>query len=108
MVNAGRPSRRMTASAAVARSISVRERGLGMALTEYSVRSKLVGVQDTPTRRGREVDMSDNDDTKKRRGDLLAARELVTITEVPVAIPDARQLVHLQFRRFAGCPICNL
>lgn len=25
-----------------------------------------------------------------------------------VAIPDGRQVIHLQFRRFAGCPICNL
>ncbi|WP_078901840.1 peroxiredoxin-like family protein [Actinacidiphila yeochonensis] len=25
-----------------------------------------------------------------------------------VAVPDAGRLVHLQFRRFAGCPVCNL
>lgn len=25
-----------------------------------------------------------------------------------VAVPDGQQVVHLQFRRFAGCPICNL
>jgi hypothetical protein len=25
-----------------------------------------------------------------------------------VSLPDPRQLIHLQFRRFAGCPICNL
>ena len=23
-------------------------------------------------------------------------------------LPDAEQLIHLQFRRFAGCPVCNL
>jgi len=26
----------------------------------------------------------------------------------PVALPDPNLLVHLQFRRFAGCPVCNL
>jgi len=26
----------------------------------------------------------------------------------PVAVPDPNLLVHLQFRRFAGCPVCNL
>ncbi len=25
-----------------------------------------------------------------------------------LSIPDATRVVHLQFRRFAGCPICNL
>ncbi|WTW97853.1 AhpC/TSA family protein [Streptomycetaceae bacterium NBC_01309] len=25
-----------------------------------------------------------------------------------MAVPDAERLVHLQFRRFAGCPVCNL
>ena len=25
-----------------------------------------------------------------------------------MSIPDADRLVHLQFRRFAGCPVCNL
>ena len=23
-------------------------------------------------------------------------------------IPDSQRLVHLQFRRYAGCPICNV
>ena len=26
----------------------------------------------------------------------------------PIPVPDPNALVHLQFRRFAGCPICNL
>jgi AhpC/TSA family len=34
--------------------------------------------------------------------------ELVSVTGEPVHIPDPDHLVHLQFRRFAGCPICNL
>ncbi len=34
--------------------------------------------------------------------------ELVSVTGEPVHVPDPEHLVHLQFRRFAGCPICNL
>lgn len=52
------------------------------------------------------------EDSKKTRkirpGDVVPARELVALSDVPVAIPDPRQLVHLQFRRFAGCPVCSL
>jgi peroxiredoxin len=41
-------------------------------------------------------------------GDSVPARELTSIHGKPVAVPDPEQLVHLQFRRFAGCPICNV
>jgi len=41
-------------------------------------------------------------------GDKVDARELTTITGAKVAIPSPTQIVHLQFRRFAGCPICSL
>jgi peroxiredoxin len=41
-------------------------------------------------------------------GAIIARRELVTISGNPILVPDGRQLVHLQFRRFAGCPVCNL
>lgn len=41
-------------------------------------------------------------------GDTVAPRELVTAAGEPVALPDPVRLTHLQFRRFAGCPICNL
>ena len=41
-------------------------------------------------------------------GEMISARQLTTIAGEPVAVPDPGQLVHLQFRRFAGCPICNL
>lgn len=34
--------------------------------------------------------------------------EFRSITGEPVPVPDPQRLVHLQFRRFAGCPICNL
>ncbi len=35
-------------------------------------------------------------------------RELTTVTGERIRVPDPERLVHLQFRRFAGCPICNL
>jgi peroxiredoxin len=41
-------------------------------------------------------------------GDILAPRVLSTIRFEAVPIPDPERLVHLQFRRYAGCPICNL
>ena len=41
-------------------------------------------------------------------GDVITARELSDIHDKPVRVPDPEQQVHLQFRRFAGCPICNL
>ncbi len=41
-------------------------------------------------------------------GDTVDPVELHTITGATVALPDPESLVHLQFRRFAGCPICNV
>lgn len=41
-------------------------------------------------------------------GDKVNARTLKTIEGADVALPAADGLVHLQFRRFAGCPICSL
>jgi peroxiredoxin len=41
-------------------------------------------------------------------GDKVNARTLTTIEGADVALPAANGLVHLQFRRFAGCPICSL
>ena len=35
-------------------------------------------------------------------------REFVTVSGETVQVPDPERLVHLQFRRFAGCPICNV
>lgn len=40
--------------------------------------------------------------------DTIAPRVLTTIRSEAVPIPDPEQLVHLQFRRYAGCPICNV
>ena len=41
-------------------------------------------------------------------GSVVAPRELVSVSGDAVPIPDPDRLVHLQFRRFAGCPICNV
>lgn len=41
-------------------------------------------------------------------GAVIAGRELVAFSGERIRVPDADRLVHLQLRRFAGCPICNL
>ena len=41
-------------------------------------------------------------------GDTIAARELTTIRSERILMPAPGVLTHLQFRRYAGCPICNL
>ncbi|MFC7299551.1 peroxiredoxin-like family protein [Herminiimonas aquatilis] len=44
---------------------------------------------------------------KLKPGQLIAARQLHALGEI-MALPDPNQLIHLQFRRFAGCPVCDL
>ncbi|SCG57786.1 peroxiredoxin-like family protein [Micromonospora coxensis] len=41
-------------------------------------------------------------------GSTLTGRHLAPVVGAPVAVPAPDRLVHLQFRRFAGCPVCNL
>ncbi|WP_460105112.1 peroxiredoxin-like family protein [Streptomyces sp. YKOK-J1] len=41
-------------------------------------------------------------------GSIVERRDLTAVSGDDVAIPDPARLVHLQFRRFAGCPVCNL
>lgn len=40
-------------------------------------------------------------------GDKVAPRRLTNLAGDAVSIPDREQRLHLQFRRHAGCPICN-
>ena len=40
--------------------------------------------------------------------DIVGRRTLAAVSGEPITIPDSHRLVHLQFRRFAGCPVCNL
>ena len=46
--------------------------------------------------------------TQVSAGDALERRELLTIHGNRVRVPEYGWLVHLQFRRYAGCPVCNL
>jgi peroxiredoxin len=49
------------------------------------------------------------DASKRLQPDTVIARlQLETISGERVRVPDDHRLVHLQFRRFAGCPVCNL
>lgn len=41
-------------------------------------------------------------------GSVVTPRSLTAVLGPDVAIPDPSFLTHLQFRRFAGCPVCNL
>jgi hypothetical protein len=43
-----------------------------------------------------------------RPGDRVPPHDLTTVDGATIALPDPDSVVHLQFRRFAGCPICNL
>ena len=46
---------------------------------------------------------------KFKAGNVVPSMTLMNIHGVEVSIPNAKsKWIHLQFRRFAGCPICNL
>ena len=45
---------------------------------------------------------------RKQRSAVLKPFTLEPIDGGTVSIPHTTQLTHLQFRRFAGCPMCNL
>lgn len=45
---------------------------------------------------------------KVNTGDIVEARSLKTIDSTHIEIPSLTQLTHLQFRRYAGCPMCHL
>jgi len=44
---------------------------------------------------------------KFKPGDMLPPTVMEAVTGEPINLPDAKRLVHLQFRRFVDCPICN-
>src|SRR5438132_13714036 len=44
---------------------------------------------------------------KFKSGDIVPATTVESVTGEPIKLPDADRLVHLQFRRFVDCPICN-
>jgi peroxiredoxin len=41
-------------------------------------------------------------------GSAIPTRQLTAVSGSAVQIPDQSGVVHLQFRRFADCPVCNL
>jgi peroxiredoxin len=45
--------------------------------------------------------------TKFKPGDIFPATTLESVTGGRIKVPDPNRLVHLQFRRFVDCPICN-
>ena len=44
---------------------------------------------------------------KFKPGDMLPPTTLKAVTGEAINLPDEKRLVHLQFRRFVDCPICN-
>jgi peroxiredoxin len=45
---------------------------------------------------------------KYTKGMYIKAMNLYSITGNLIRLPYSNGLIHIQFRRFAGCPICNL
>ena len=43
-----------------------------------------------------------------QRGTVVTSRDVTTIGGEVLHIPEGDRVVHLQFRRFAGCPVCDL
>jgi peroxiredoxin len=52
--------------------------------------------------------ISDTTRSRLRIGQVFTHCDLPTLRGATVHIPDAQRLVHLQMRRYAGCPICSL
>jgi peroxiredoxin len=46
--------------------------------------------------------------SRKRIGDCVTHRVLKTIHGQELLLPDIARPTHLQFRRYSGCPACNL
>ena len=44
---------------------------------------------------------------KFKPGDMLPTTVMEAVTGEAINPPDAKRVVHLQFRRFVDCPICN-
>src|SRR6266478_9297467 len=44
---------------------------------------------------------------KLKPGDIVPATVMEAVTGEAINLPDPKRLVHLQFRRFVDCPICN-
>lgn len=51
---------------------------------------------------------SDSNCMRFRENMFIKPLRLKTIDNTTVMVPDGQHLIHIQFRRFAGCPVCNL
>lgn len=63
-------------------------------------RKRMVYSYETPANRAARQSLSP--------GDPVRRRTLVDVTGHELSLPPRDGLVHLQFRRFAGCPVCDL
>lgn len=52
--------------------------------------------------------MSSAPNTRRTVGEAIEALSLSTLSHGAIGVPDSAVYTHLQFRRFAGCPVCNL
>jgi peroxiredoxin len=48
------------------------------------------------------------DPDRPHPGSVIRDRELTPVSGPPIRLVEPGRLVHLQLRRFAGCPVCNL
>ena len=52
--------------------------------------------------------MMDRGENRIQPGASIEPQQLTTIRSERIRVPDHHWLIHLQFRRFAGCPVCDL
>jgi hypothetical protein len=45
---------------------------------------------------------------KLHPGAVISRRNLMTTRSQPIQLPDPTGVIHLQLRRYAGCPFCSL
>lgn len=43
-----------------------------------------------------------------KKGDIIPCEVFTDVNDVGINLSASNNLIHLQFRRFSGCPICNL
>src|SRR5215467_8696025 len=67
---------------------------------------KLSGFQ-AGRRKSIEIAKAKGNAMKFMPGDMLPKTVMEAVTGEAINLPDPRRLVHLQFRRFVDCPICN-
>ncbi|MEL6109783.1 MAG: AhpC/TSA family protein, partial [Planctomycetota bacterium] len=46
--------------------------------------------------------------SRKKVGDTVEIGELESVVGAALSLPPSSGVLHLQFRRYSGCPVCNL